>query len=134
MNSVSYPAVFRQDAEQGTSYFSVEFPDLPGCFSCGRDWDDACRMARCALSIYLHLLDERWHEFPTPTPTKSIPVHPYESIHMVNFDPSEDLDSEETHSALKRSSQILLVPDLGEDDLPEWTLRRIEKFTGFRLE
>ena len=36
-----YPAVFTQE-EKG---FSVWFPDLEGCYTCGDDLNDAIRMA-----------------------------------------------------------------------------------------
>jgi len=33
--------------------FSVEFPDLPGCFSCGSTLEEALEMAKEALTLYL---------------------------------------------------------------------------------
>ena len=45
-----YIALFEYDEEANT--FGVVFPDLPGCFSSGADFDDAFRMAHEALSLY----------------------------------------------------------------------------------
>ena len=45
-----YLALFEyDDQDEG---FGVVFPDLPGCFSAGADFDEAIRMAHEALSLY----------------------------------------------------------------------------------
>ena len=45
-----YVALFEyDDEEQG---YSVVFPDLPGCFSAGVNYDDAVRKAHEALALY----------------------------------------------------------------------------------
>lgn len=46
---VSYPAIFHKD-ELG---YWVEFPDLEGCFSRGKDLKDAKKNAKEALALYL---------------------------------------------------------------------------------
>lgn len=38
--------------EDGGKGFSVIFPDLPGCYSVGNDYEDAVRMAHEALALY----------------------------------------------------------------------------------
>ena len=45
-----YIALLEYDEE--ASVFGVVFPDLPGCFSGGKDFDEAFRMAHEALSLY----------------------------------------------------------------------------------
>ncbi len=45
-----YPAVFTQE-EKG---FSVWFPDLEGCYTCGDDLNDAIRMAEDVLAYVLY--------------------------------------------------------------------------------
>jgi predicted RNase H-like HicB family nuclease len=44
-----YIALFEYDDEEG---YGVVFPDLPGCFSSGDDFDDAIRNAHEALALY----------------------------------------------------------------------------------
>ena len=44
-----YIALFECDEEAG---YGVVFPDLPGCFSAGDDYDDAVRNAHEALALY----------------------------------------------------------------------------------
>jgi len=46
-----YIALF--EYEDGKNGYSVVFPDLPGCFSAGDDYDDAYRMAHEALAFHL---------------------------------------------------------------------------------
>ena len=45
-----YLALFEYDEK--AEGFGVVFPDLPGCFSSGNDFDEAFRMAHEALSLY----------------------------------------------------------------------------------
>jgi predicted RNase H-like HicB family nuclease len=45
-----YIALF--EYEDGEGGYGVVFPDLPGCFSAGDDYDDAVRMAHEALALY----------------------------------------------------------------------------------
>ncbi|MEQ0488666.1 type II toxin-antitoxin system HicB family antitoxin [Anaerococcus murdochii] len=48
---VSYPAVFLKNVE--SLGFTILFPDLPGCISCGNDLKDALYMANDALGCFL---------------------------------------------------------------------------------
>ena len=51
-------------AEDG---ISIEFPDLPGCISCGYSYDEAVFMAKDVLRIFVkYMLDEG---MPLPTPS-----------------------------------------------------------------
>ena len=51
MSKVYYPAVYHV-AEDVGGYW-VEFPDLPGCFSQGKDEIEAMEMAKDSLSLWL---------------------------------------------------------------------------------
>ncbi|MSS77365.1 type II toxin-antitoxin system HicB family antitoxin [Anaerococcus sp. AGMB00486] len=48
---ISYPAVFLKDKE--SNGYTILFPDLPGCISCGDDIKDALYMANDVLGGYL---------------------------------------------------------------------------------
>lgn len=37
---------------------SIDFPDLPGCISCGYSDDEALKMAKEALELYLDCMSE----------------------------------------------------------------------------
>ena len=59
-----YIALFEyEDDKDG---YSVVFPDLPGCFSAGDDYDDAYRMAHEALAFHLEGLAEEGMPIPEP--------------------------------------------------------------------
>jgi len=45
-----YIALF--EYEDGKEGFGVVFPDLPGCFSAGNDFNDAYKMAHEAVALY----------------------------------------------------------------------------------
>jgi predicted RNase H-like HicB family nuclease len=54
--------------EPGTDgSYSVFFPDLPGCFSYGKDLEDAQRMATEAASLHVYGLECENEEIPTPS-------------------------------------------------------------------
>ncbi len=45
--------------------FGVEVPDIPGCFSAGKDADEALSMAREAIESHLEILAELGEPVPT---------------------------------------------------------------------
>ena len=59
-----YPALFTP--EDNGSY-SVNFPDIDGCFTCGDNLEDALFMANDALSLVLMDLEDRKEEIPEPS-------------------------------------------------------------------
>ncbi|TWI74363.1 putative RNase H-like HicB family nuclease [Desulfobotulus alkaliphilus] len=60
-----YYAVF-EVGEEG--FTEVYFPDIPGCVTFGKDWDEAFRMATDALAASLAGLDKK----PTASPRENI--------------------------------------------------------------
>lgn len=64
MLNLTYLAVL----EPGTDgSYSIFFPDLPGCFSYGKDLDEAQRMATEAASLHVYGMEQENEEIPTPT-------------------------------------------------------------------
>ncbi|MEX2909211.1 type II toxin-antitoxin system HicB family antitoxin, partial [Clostridioides difficile] len=49
-----YPAILSYD-EDG---ISVEFPDLPGCYTCGDTTEEALKMSKEALGLHLYGMEE----------------------------------------------------------------------------
>ena len=49
-----FPAIFSEE----TGGYNISFPDLPGAFTCGEDFEDAMYMAKDCLEVYLHDLEE----------------------------------------------------------------------------
>lgn len=63
-----YPAIFNYDDKQ----ISITFPDLPGCYSCGKDDEDALFMAKDALGLYLVSAEEDKEELNMPSKLNDI--------------------------------------------------------------
>ena len=58
-----FPAVFHPE-DIG---FSIHFPDLPGCITEGDTLEEASKMARDALELYLYELEQSSEPIPSPT-------------------------------------------------------------------
>ena len=54
--------------------YSVAFPDLPGCYTCGDDLSDALHMAEDALSGYLARAEEMRRAIPAPSRPDAVQV------------------------------------------------------------
>ncbi|MBR5975849.1 MAG: type II toxin-antitoxin system HicB family antitoxin [Clostridiales bacterium] len=68
----SYPAVFTKEKK---GMYSVSFPDITGCVTCGDDIADAILMASDALALMLYsMYEEKGVAAPDPTPIKNIKV------------------------------------------------------------
>jgi predicted RNase H-like HicB family nuclease len=61
MRKLTYIAVFEPVAAGG---YSVYFPDVPGCISCGDNLDHAHNMASEALGLHLYALEKRGEQCP----------------------------------------------------------------------
>lgn len=64
-----YPAIFTPEDE---GKFSVCFPDIEGCFTCGDNLAEGIEMAKDALSLMLYDMEEEGTIVPTPTPLKDV--------------------------------------------------------------
>ena len=60
----TYPAIFERDPNSKDESISVRFPDLPGCFSAGDNYQDTVSMASEALEIFLEWLIEDGKPLP----------------------------------------------------------------------
>jgi len=75
-----FPAVFDYDADG----ISVEFPDLPGCLTCGDTQEEALNMAREAMSLHLYSMEEDGDEIPEPTPAHKIQVADSQAVVLID--------------------------------------------------
>lgn len=75
-----YPAIFSYD-EDG---ISIEFPDLPGCFSCADTDEEALYMAEDVLGLWMVELEEDNEEIPEPTNLKDIEVEDNQKTVLVS--------------------------------------------------
>ena len=64
MRKITYLAVFETDEEPG---ISIYFPDVPGCVSCGENFDDALQMAKEALALHIYGMEKDREKLPKRT-------------------------------------------------------------------
>lgn len=74
-----YPAIFDY-ADDG---ISVEFPDLPGCFTCGDTDEEAIRMAKEAMALHLYGMEQDGDIIPVPSPINSIKVEQNQVVALI---------------------------------------------------
>ena len=67
MRKLTYLAVF----EAAGSGISAYFPDVPGCVSCGDNFDHTLRMAQEALSLHIYGMEQDGE--PLPERTDAVP-------------------------------------------------------------
>lgn len=69
---MQYVALFQEDKHG----FSVEFPDLPGCVTCGDTLDEAVDHAHEALAVFVEEMAEQGRDLPEPTAKKALSALP----------------------------------------------------------
>lgn len=74
-----YPAIF-DFADDG---ISVEFPDLPGCLTCGDTVEEAFAMAKEAMALHLWGMEEDGDPIPEPTPIDQIKVESNQVVVLI---------------------------------------------------
>lgn len=116
MENIIYPAIFHK--QEGNGYW-VEFPDLPGCLTEGKDLEEAFTMAGDALFVWF--ADET-QEKPKPSNPNKIQIsgedfislvkaEPYESEEAVKFRAGMEIENglQEKHLNKNQAAQILGV-------------------------
>lgn len=63
MSKYIFPAIFTKEKNG----YSVNFPDIDGCFTCGETLEEAIEMAVDALSLMLADYEETGTDIPTAT-------------------------------------------------------------------
>ena len=78
-----YPAIFTPESEGG---FSINFPDLEGCFTCGDTLEDGLEMAKDALALVLYGYEKDKRPIPTPSDLNSFKLEAKEFVNYVVCD------------------------------------------------
>lgn len=86
MKKYVYPAIFTPE-ENGM--FSVKFPDIEGCFTCGDTLADAVESASDALCLMLYDKEEMNDTIPTPSDIKAIETTDNEFVSLISCDTLE---------------------------------------------
>ncbi|WP_018131245.1 type II toxin-antitoxin system HicB family antitoxin [Effusibacillus pohliae] len=74
-----YPAIFDY-AEDG---ISVEFPDLPGCLTCGDTDEEALHNAKEAMALHLYGMEQDGDPIPAPTPVSKLRTEENQAVVLV---------------------------------------------------
>lgn len=98
-----YPAVFTPE-ENGQ--FSVNFPDLESCYTCGDDLVDALYMAEDVLAMTLVSYEN--NSTPIPTPSKKLSLEDGEFQNFIACD-TDSYRKQNMNRAIKKTLTI-----------PEW--------------
>ena len=97
-----FPAVFSFDPDG----VSVEFPDLPGCLTCGDTEEEALRMAKEAMSLHLWGMEQDGDEIPEPSKISDLTLEANQVVVLVEawMPPFRD------HMANKAVKKTLTIP------------------------
>lgn len=68
MSKYVFPAVFTQEGE----LYTVNFPDIPDCFTQGEGLNDALEMANDVLCLTLYHMEEKEKTIPSPSNPRNI--------------------------------------------------------------
>ena len=105
MNQYSYPAIFSLEGEGG---YSVRFPDLEGCYTCGGSMTEALMMGEDVLAFTLYDYEREGRTLPMPSPLSSIPLKEGEFVNYIACD---------TIEYRKRQNKKIVKKTL---TIPEW--------------
>lgn len=78
-----YPAVFTEEKEGG---YSVTFPDLEGCYTCGDDLNEALKMSEDVLALTLVDYEDAHREIPSPSDRRALSLEDNEFITYIRCD------------------------------------------------
>ncbi len=82
----AYPAIFTPEADGG---FSVVFPDLESCYTCGDDMADTLIMAEDVLALTLYGYEKDHRAIPAPSQRKDIDADGDSFVNFVSCDTLE---------------------------------------------
>ena len=78
-----FPAVFTAEKE---GRYSIYFPDLESCYTCGDDLSDAIYMAEDVLAFVLYDYERDKKDIPTPSSPDSIALSAGEFVNYIACD------------------------------------------------
>lgn len=81
-----YPAIFTEEKEGG---YSVNFPDLEGCSTCGEDLAEALHMAEDVLALTLVDYEDEKRHIPDPSVRTNIALADNEFINYTHCDTAQ---------------------------------------------
>ena len=86
MAKYAYPAIFTPE-EDGS--FSINFPDLEGCYTCGDSLEDGIEMAEDALALVLYGYEKDGRPIPAPSTPATLSLSGNEFVNYIACDTME---------------------------------------------
>lgn len=86
MAKYAYPAIFTPE-EDGS--FSITFPDLEGCYTCGDSLEDGIEMAEDALALVLYGYEKDGRSIPAPSAPAALPLSGNDFVNYIACDTME---------------------------------------------
>ena len=83
MAKYCFPAIFTPEEEGG---YSVRFPDIEGCFTCGDTLHEAVTMAEDALPLMLICMEDDKKAIPSPTRPQDVKHGAEEFVSLIAAD------------------------------------------------
>ena len=83
MAKYAYPAIFTPEANGA---YSIVFPDIDGCYTCGDSLEDGIEMAEDALALVLYGYEKAGHAIPAPSDRNTISLQANEFINYIASD------------------------------------------------
>jgi len=77
MDKYIFPAIFSHEEVGG---YSIRFPDLDGCFTEGNTIDEALKMSKEALELFLWNMEDDDENIPDPSLPENIKVEAGEFV------------------------------------------------------
>ena len=105
-----YPAIFNYEDKE----IAISFPDLPGCYSCGKDDEEALYMAKDALGLYIVSAEEDGEELKEPSKLNAIKLNKSESAVLVEVNMPLFRESVQNTSVKKTLTIPKWINDLAE--------------------
>ena len=122
-----FPAVF---TEEGNDHYSVHFPDVNGCYTCGDSLVDAMEMAEDALTMMLASAEKDGTPIPTATPIRQVAVNDGSFVTLILCD-TEGYEFTECEATIRirdaRAKSGLTIAELSQQSgIPADVIESIE--------
>ena len=105
-----YPAIFNYEDKE----IAISFPDLPGCYSCGKNDEEALYMAKDALGLYIVSAEEDGEELKKPAKLNAIKLSKNERVVLVEVNMPLFRESVQNASVKKTLTIPKWINDLAE--------------------
>ncbi|MCD7814088.1 MAG: type II toxin-antitoxin system HicB family antitoxin [Lachnospiraceae bacterium] len=83
MSKYAYPAIFTPESDGG---YSIVFPDLEGCYTCGNNMADGLMMAEDVLALVLYGYESDGRAIPAPSSASAFTLKEREFVNYVACD------------------------------------------------